>query len=168
MYNGSFAYFFKKQFLYGIGLNFHHFGASYETYAQNLTTGQSGVLKVNDRIMYFGPAFMMQGALRESKWIFDLSLGIGYLKYVNKYNFTDENIKLTGATVGFLSQIGLSYKITPEWAIGIKLITIDGALSEYTLNKNGQITNEKYEDNQREGLAQFGISLGIRYYIKSK
>ena len=161
------AYYFKN--FYGIGLSFQQFRASHEAFGEDLSTGNTGVLKIADRITYIGPAFMMQTPLGKSDWLFDLCMGIGYIEYKSKLNFANEKRTVSGATIGFQSEVGISYKITPEWAIGCKLISTSGTLFQYTfVDANGHKTTEKLDAKNAESLTQFGISLGVRYYIKSK
>jgi len=166
LWNGSLAYFFKNY--YGIGFSFQQFRASHETFGEDLNTGQTGVLKISDRISYIGPAFMMQTPLGKSDWLFDLCFSIGYIGYVSNLNFVNLKRSVSGASVGFQSEVGLSYKITPEWAIGFKLLSTDGTLFQYTLDENGHKTTVKMDAKNCESLSQFGLSLGIRYYINSK
>ena len=166
LWNGSLAYYFKNY--YGIGLSFQQFRASHEAFGENLNTGQTGVFKINDRITYIGPAYMMQVPLGKSNWLFDVSMSIGYIGYTSKQNFLNEKMKASGATVGFQTEAGISYKITPEWAIGCKLLTTSGTLFKFTVDNNGYKTTEKLDAKNGESLAQVGLSLGIRYYLKSK
>jgi len=165
MLDGAFAYYFND--IYGIGLCFNQFMASTEQFAQNQSTGKTGNYKVSSRITYIGPAFMMQTMLGKSAWLLDVSFGIGYIEYKNKHSFVDEKVTFSGASVGFHSEVGLSYKITSEWALGFKLHSTDGTLNQlteidYTSNK----TTHKFESKKGESLSQFGLSLGIRYYFK--
>jgi len=165
LWNGSMAYYFKNYF--GVGLSFQQFRASHEAFATDLGTGNSGVFKINDRITYIGPAYMMQVPLGRSNLLLDVCMSIGYIEYTSKQNFANEKIKVSGATVGAQAEVGISYKITPQWAIGCKMLSTAGALFQYTVENNGHKTTEKLED-KAESLMQIGISLGIRHYIKSK
>ena len=123
---------------------------------------------MNDRITYIGPSFAIQLPLGKSNWLFDASTGFGYIGYKSKQSFLRDNIIVSGANVGVQAKAGLSYRITPEWGIGFKLIATNGALFQYTVDENGYKKTEKFEDGQGEGLSQIGLTLGIRYYINSK
>jgi len=162
LWTGSLAYYIKDY--YGIGLTFQQFGASYEVFGE--MNGQTGVLKISDRITFIGPAFAIQAPLRNSDWIVDLSMSIGFMGYVSKIKFPNYNRTASGATFGSQTAIGLSYKFTPQWAIGLKLQTASGILTQYTEEINGHKTTVTFEPKNGESLAQFGISLGVRYYIK--
>ena len=168
LWNGSLAYYFNNY--YGIGFSFQQFITSTQQFAQDLNTGQTGVWKIKDRITYFGPAFMMQAPLGKSSWLWDMCLSIGYIGYMNKQNIINQKAKFSGASIGFQTEIGLSYKISQKWGIGCKLLSTTGTISQYTVvDNNGYKTTLKLDDDTGyESLAQFGISLGVRYYIKSK
>ena len=166
LWNSSLAYYFKNYF--GVGLSFQQFSASHEEYAEDLNTGQTGVFKINDRITYVGPAYMMQVPLGKSNWLLDVCVSIGYIGYTSKQNFMNEKVIVSGATIGFQTEAGMSYKITPEWAIGCKLLTTSGTLFKFTVDNNGYKTTEKLDAKNGESLAQVGLSLGICYYLKSK
>ena len=165
MWSGSASYYFKDY--YGIGLYFSQFSASYQTLAQDLSTGRNGEFKIADRITYFGPAFTMQAPLAKSAWLFDIGFSIGYIEFKSKQSFLNEAVTISGNSVGFQTEAGLSYKISPEFAIGFKLRTADGTLFQLvTVDNYGQKTTQKLDSKKGESLAQFGLSLGIRYYIK--
>lgn len=165
LWSGSASYYFK--YYYGIGLCFSQFATSYQTFVQDLNTGRNGEFKIADRITYFGPAFTMQAPLGKSAWLFDIGFSAGYIEYKSKQNFLNETFTISGNSVGFQTEAGLSYKISPEFAIGFKIRTTDGTLFQLTTVDNyGQKTTEKLDSKNGESLTQFGLSLGIRYYIK--
>ena len=159
---------FQIKDYYGIGLSFQQFGTSYETFGENTSTGQTGVLSISDRITYFGPTFAMQTPMGKSAFL-NLSLGLGYIGYVSKANSPGQNIKSSGSTLGTQFKIGLSFKIAQDWAIGCEMLSTGGTIFKFTVEENGQTRIEKLDSKSGgESLAQFGITLGIRYYIKSK
>ena len=165
LWSGSASYYFNDY--YGIGLCFSQFAASYQTLAQDLNTGRNGEFKIADRITYFGPSFAMQAPLGKSAWLFDIDFSIGYIEIKSKQSFLNETVTISGNSIGFQTEAGLSYKISPEFAIGFKIRTIDGTLFQLTTVDNyGQKTIEKLDPKNGESLKQFGLSLGICYYIK--
>jgi len=166
LWSGSVSYYFKN--FVGIGLSFHQFRTSHEEFAYNSDTGETGELKLTDAITYVGPACAFQLPIGKSNWLFDAFVSIGYIGYTSKANVMRDNSIVSGSSVGFQTKIGLSYKITPEWGIGLKLIPTNGTLFQYTIEENGYKTSVKFEENKGESLAQIGLTLGLRYYINSK
>lgn len=166
LWSGSVSYYFSG--FIGVGLNFQQYISTHEEYAQNTDTGETGELKLNDRITYIGPSCVFQLPLGKSNWIFDASAGFGYIGYKSKMNFSRDYLIVSGASLGTQLKVGLSYRITPELGIGFKLNAASGVLYQCNIEENGHKTTEKFEENQGEGLGQIGITLGIRYYINSK
>jgi len=164
-WNGSAAYYFGNR-ICGVGVKFHQFLSSYEMFGEIVETGQTGLLKISDRITYVGPAFMMQAPLGRSKMLVDGCAGFGYLGYQSKHFVINKDGSISGATLGAHMAAGFSYKFSSNWSIGAKFALTSGVIFEYTLTDHyGNKTVEKLEAGQGEGLAQFSISLGIRHYI---
>ena len=164
--DASFIYFCND--FYGVGLNYYQYGSSHKDYAQDLNTLQSGELKKTVRITYIAPVFPIRFPFGTSKNVFllDINLSIGYIGYKSMESFVNYNAVHSGSSIGFRSDIGLSYKFSPEWAIGFKLTSATGTLSQMEVNENGKKTTTKFDVGKSESLEQAGITLGIRYYIK--
>ena len=157
---------FQIKDYYGIGLTFQQFGASYEAFGT--MNGKEGVYHTSDRITYIGPAFAMQTPLGKNAFL-NLSFGLGYLGHVKKEDFAGEKYKTSGSALGTQSKIGLSFKIAQDWAIGCEILSTGGTIFKYTMIDDfGNQTIQKFDPKKGNSLAQFGMTLGIRYYIKSK
>ncbi len=153
VWNASANYYFNDN--YGLGLSYSAYSAS--TSLNNL--------KSNDMITFVGPAFLMRFS-QNQKWIFNMSLGIGYIGYSSTHKSNGDQLKLTGGTVGFETAIGAEYKFSPSWGVGATLSTNSGLLNSITVNENGSERNIKLGKDEKEGLGQIRIAVGFRYYIK--
>jgi len=152
----------------GIGLNFYQFSTSHGEFGEHMITKQKGTFRIADRITYIGPAFALQMALGEN-FLFNADFSIGYIEQYSKVTFLKQKETTSGSTVGFHTKVGLSYKLSPQIAIGFELLTTEGVIFEYTATDiNGQKTKIKLEENKGESLSQISISLGLRYYINRK
>lgn len=152
VWNASANYYFNDN--YGLGLSYSAYSASTSLYD----------LKSNDLITYVGPAFLMRFS-QNQKWIFNMSLGVGYIGYSSTHKSNGENLKLTGGTVGFETSIGGEYKFSKNWGVGATLSTNSGLLNSMTVNKNGYKQKIDLGKDEKEGLGQIRIAVGFRYYI---
>lgn len=136
----------------------------------SLLTGSSDVLapaKTTSSILFAGPAFLIRGQLpRNDKWILNCSLGIGYIGYYLGSKYGGNYAKITGASVGFLTDLGIEHKFDENLGVAFNITSVSGVLSEYTRNTNGYKEDVKFSSNSYEGLQNLRFSIGLRYYIK--
>lgn len=163
VWNAAASYYFKDN--YGVGLSYSAYSASASGIGTSLATGESGMLKTDDMITYVGPAFLMRYS-QNQKWIFNVSLGIGYIGYSSTSKLKGEKSKITGSSVGFESVLGAEYKFAQNWGIGASFSANSGMLNKLTVNSNGQKQTIDLHKDEKEGLGQIRLSLGLRYYIK--
>lgn len=155
--NASANYYFNDN--YGIGLTYSVYAAS------NSLGSESSGIQSNDLITYAGPAFLLRASANQ-KWIFNASLGIGYIGYSSTHKYSGENTKLTGSTIGFETAVGAEYKFSKNWGIGAIISTNSGILHSMTVNENGKKETVNLGLDERESLEQFRLAVGVRYYIK--
>jgi hypothetical protein len=165
--DASFNYYFSDNM--GVGLLYSAYNASQNMYG-SMSDGygsQEGSLKTTDRIDFLGPAFLMRFPLRSEKWIFNCSLGLGYLGYSSKTTFPNLLRKIQGSTFGESVAIGLEYKIEKNLAIGLSCSSIAGVLTSFTKEENGSKQSYTVENSKDgEGLGHIQFLLGLRYYLK--
>ncbi len=158
------AYFFADQ--HGLQFSFQNYRASHHELATDTETGISGMLEISDCINYIGAAYVFRGATRNTKWLFDVSIGLGYIGYISNMGFAGEHTKATGANVGLQTSFGVEYMISPVIGIGMNLKATSGTLSQLTYEENGVKRTEKFKDEEREGLGLINALAGIRIHIK--
>ena len=163
IWDGSFHYYFND--VYGIGLQYSSYYGTNSDYAESNETGETGVLSVKNPITFIGPVFAMRTATNDRKWIFNLNFGLGYLGYNIKETFSNDYYKESGATVGFLSNIGGEYKLNEHWGIGVDLTAISGIVNSVNVNENGNRSTYTLEGKDGVGLGQFRLTTGLRYYF---
>jgi len=165
VWDASASFIFKKG--YGVKLTYLQYLASHSINAYNNETYQTGTLSTKHNISYVGPAFVTSAALGKYKnWISVGYVGLGYMMYYDSTTFRNDFETYTGATVGFQLGWSIDYKIYPELAIGINAELLSGILTSWEVNSNGNKYNESLPANSGEGLGQFRIMAGLRYYIK--
>lgn len=162
-WNASANYFFNDN--YGLGLTYSGFSASNSSMATQKDDGQSGAFKMNDMITYIGPSFLMRFSSNQ-KWIFNANIGIGYIGYSSKSNFLDNEMRINGSSVGVLYELGVEYKLSKNWGIGANFSCIGGTLGTLHKEENGYKETVKLSKDEREGLGQIRLGLGVRYYLK--
>lgn len=159
----SFSYYFNDRS--GVGLMYASYASSNKKFVELTDTGQTGYLDTQDMITFFGPAYFLRLS-GNTKWIFDLNLGIGYISYSSKQKFPNKLTQVSGGSVGFTSSAGVEYRIADSWGIGANLSTVSGIVNQMTVNENGIKRTEKRSGNQGEGLGHLKLTIGFRYYIK--
>ena len=163
IWDGTFHYYFNDA--YGIGLVYSAYNVENSIYAQHIETGETGMLKTKNSITFIGPVFATRNVSNNKKWIFNLSAGLGYMGYHSKETINNQYAKATGSTVGFQWSISEEYKLDDHWGIGIDLSMLSGLLNSVNSDINGNKSTFNFEKNKKEGLGQFRLSTGIRYYF---
>ena len=163
IWDGAFHYYFNDT--YGVGLVYSAYNVENSIYGPHRETGETGTLKTKNSITFIGPVFAMRSVSNNKKWIFNLSAGIGYFGYYNKETINSQYAKITGSTVGFQWSISEEYKLDKHWGIGVDFSMLSGLLNSINSDINGHKSTSDLKDNEREGLGQFRLSTGIRYYF---
>jgi len=163
IWDGSFYYYFNDY--YGVGLLYSSYYTSNSIYAQFMPTGETGKLNSKHTITFIGPAFAMRAVTNDQKWIFNLNLGIGYLGYYANETLNSHYLKQDGATVGFLTNLGGEYKFDKHWGVGVDLSLIGGLLRKINIDEDGIKSTYIYKDGLEEGIGQFRLTTGLRYYF---
>ncbi|MCL2039879.1 MAG: hypothetical protein FWG85_05565, partial [Bacteroidetes bacterium] len=155
---------------YGVRLTYLQHLTSHSENAYNEYGERVGSLTESHTITYIGPAITGYEAFGKNKnWIINSYAGVGYMRLyshattiITNTNYFDGTIDdfITGSTIGYQAGIGLDYKITPLLGVGINAELIGGQIKE--IESNGYTVFLE----QTEGIGQFRIIAGIRYYIK--
>ncbi len=158
------TYFFQDYM--GIGLDYcgYYATSSYPTYLTDMPS-VSGILNTSDIMTYIGPALIVRTPFK--KWVFDYSFGMGYFDYTSKGTLNDFTASSNGSTLGVKYGVGASYKLDEQLEIGASLQLLGGLLSKYSVTDFYGMTKTVTRDlEQREGLGQFRLMVGLRYNIK--
>ncbi len=167
-YGADAAYFFNEAL--GAGVRFSQMRASHglDAIATDKTTGvkRAGRLEDNVSITFIGPVFAMRLMDRNQRNAFVFNIGIGYLGYRDT-GYAIDPAKITGGTVGFVTDIGYDIALSKQVALGATLSAVAGTLSEGTLSEvtyteNGVSRTQKLDKDNREGLGHLTLSLGLR------
>jgi hypothetical protein len=165
VWEASAAYFFNDWS--GLGLDYSGYRATASSPGR-LTDPPytTGTIHTTDVMTYIGPAWVIRFAANP-KWIWECSLGLGYLGYSSELTFNHESTKMKGSTLGTKYSVGVDHKFNENWAIGVSLQSLTGSLSGYTVtDAYGNSTTVKLEQGHFEGLTNVRLQVGMRYYIK--
>lgn len=127
------------------------------------TTGarRYAYLEENISVTFIGPVLAIRLTGDNKLNAFVLNAGVGYLGYRDKGNITDP-IKINGKTVGYVVDIGYDIAISKQVSLGATLSAVMGALKEATYTENGVERTIGLDDDNRERLGHFTLSLGLR------
>jgi hypothetical protein len=168
-WNAYADYFFSDH--YGIRLSYQASHASASEYVtiydtEGDRTLASGKMNAYVQISYVGPAFVMRGASKKQKWLYDVAIGLGYLHYKENWKFPNYFITSSGSTVGALLSIGLEYKFAENWGFGFNLLETSGIMTQVNVNQNGAVRSVSTSANEGNGVARLELLFGVRFHIK--
>lgn len=165
VWNASANYYFNDMF--GIGLAYTDYLANNKAWGtiSDNETNTEGELKTTDRITYVGPSFLMRFS-KDQKWIFNVNIGLGYIRYSSNSSLLWRKDKLSGASFGSLYELGVDYKFSKNWGITSSFTGVSGILHSANTETNGIKGKITYPDDQKEGLQHIRLSLGIKYYFQ--
>lgn len=143
--SADYLHFWKKGL--GIGINYMFYRASFdEGFDMN--------------IHYIGPS-IVYGMNLGKKWRWDLALGLGYANYreniLGYYGLTYYDLTESQNRLGFITQIGIEYKVAGNFAIGFQL---NGLIIR--LKKPEGYNVDKYDFY---GIKRTDTQLGLRIYL---
>jgi len=117
----------------GIALNVH--GVHSSASAQNLYVpeyGQASKCRVAQQIIFVGPAWATR--FEADRFVFSGFIALGPIFYAESLMPDHYQAKMTTVSFGLSYGIGGEYKLSPDWAIGLKSGYTMGAASEFQIN----------------------------------
>ena len=132
-------YYFSQ--VHGIALNISgvHTSAS-ESNVYIPDYGQANQCKMKQQIIYVGPAWAI---LQEAdKFLWSASVSLGPLFYAETLMPDNFSAKMTAVSFGMNCSIGGEYKLSPDWALGLKFGYTLGTASEFKVGGQTVKTDE--------------------------
>ena len=165
-FGASIAYFFSRN----QGMRFSYTGikSSASVLAINFETGQIADYKMRHAVDYFGLSYTRRDFSKNRKWIFEGSVGIGYMGYEERETVLNDFMTTTGATVVAEYNFEAKYCFDENWSAGIGLSLLSGVLSTVEYNENGIRRTITIPAGKEIGLSYLNISLGLTYSINKK
>jgi hypothetical protein len=149
---------------FGIRFLYQRFSSSYSQFVSDGFV--SGSLDGSGVINTVMPASVVRFSSPKQKWLFDLSLGIGYIDLKEEFNFPDKTFsRITGYSVGARGGVGIEYRFIENLGIAFELVSTSGALSRVKINDNGVIETIDFGDDYREGLNHISLQFGLKYHF---
>lgn len=125
----------------GIGFNFYYYNTSFDN-------------EIKIKTYCFGPSFVYGTRFGENdEWTFDLSMGLGYGKYVEYY----EDMKGAEGNITFFGSTGVEYRFSDHVGLGLQL-----NYNLLHLNRPSGYDTSKYNFY---GIKRFDICGGLRIYL---
>lgn len=146
----------------GIGARFHQFYSSHT--AKKASIDGLGSLDLVDEIglTYAAPQISTRYLLGRHSIMIDISAG--YLAYRN-YSYMGYDYRVNGSTIGYGSNIGYDFAITPKLSIGISFCAVAGQLSKVRIGAHGKSYDETLPEDQRENLNHMTVTAGLRFTL---
>lgn len=166
-FQGTFTYFFKETL--GIGLNYSLLWGNSENDFLLGGSGSNSYKKGESLLSYIGGDFVGNIKISEDSRM-DVRAGLGYSSYNIKETSENSYIeKEWGSTVGLHLGIGLETMLSQQLALGINLSSFSGLVSTIHIERYGKKETHFIDDlEDRVGLGQIRITLGLRYYFHNK
>lgn len=165
-YGADVTRFFSENFGLGLKFNNHHTGDSMPVAITDSSTGKTtdGVLEDQIDIWFLGPVFTYRLLSRNRNNAFIARAGIGYEGFFDNGMVGKEKGTIKGGTFGLLYELGYDFGISKHLSVGASLTLIMGALNSIDVTVNGKTANYNLGD-QREGISNVGLSIGLRYNL---
>ncbi|MDR0437396.1 MAG: outer membrane beta-barrel protein [Bacteroidales bacterium] len=94
--------------------------------------GFASHLKLKQQIIYIGPAWATR--FEADKFLWSGNISLGPIFYAETLMPDNRSAKMTATSLGMSFGIGGEYKLSPDWAIGMKIGYTLGSTSNYKLN----------------------------------
>lgn len=155
---------------YSIGLTYRQFSSS--TFTNNLGLVESGVtfnsVDEKRRIYYVGPTLHYHSI--QDTFEFNSFMSLGYIGLVSDATFntsvsSNVPVKTTGGNLGLEMGVEYLWQIAPKLYLGASLGYTVGTLSKVKVETLGQTTEQKFNDDEREGLQFLSINPVLRLYL---
>jgi hypothetical protein len=162
---GEGTYFFNKSL--GIGVRYNFFRA--KNYMDGITFILDNDTLIGDlgddiRIQSIGPTFYFRFFNRNENIIWLLGFSFGYTSYLNKGRLLNQDLTLTGSTVGMTISFGADFLVLKNMAIGANVSLDLGTLSSYTMSFGGRQTTIKLQDQEKDNLARINLTATLRFW----
>ena len=119
------------------------------------------------RTHYAGPAMICRAASPKKKWLFDATIGVGYLYYEEAIRFPSYFTVASGSTFAIQTSLGVAYKWDEHWGVGVNLSNVSCAIRNGQYNDNGHKSSLPLDDEGKgNGVSRLEMLIGLRYYIK--
>ena len=123
-----------------------------------------GILNEKITFNYVGANYIVRFFNAKKKNCFLMTVGLGYLGYVDKLFFNNEEYgEITAATVGVNLGLGYDIAISKYFSIGFKASLMSGSFRTYKQTFAGVTTTETMPEKSSEGLGTIKLSVGLRF-----
>lgn len=150
----------------GFGLKYNVFNSKGTLRDQELVApnGDTGTGDTSDdiTITFIGPAMIFFGDGFRPRDNFGVEIGLGYIGYVDKAKLLGD-YKITGGNLGISSTISYHFGLTENIMIGPAIGFTGGVLSKIKVTGEGISETVKLEDDMKESLYRFDLSIGARF-----
>lgn len=161
---GDVSYYFNPTV--GMGLKCHVFKSSNsmgDIYVEDDDGNRYyGIMSDKITTTFVGPTFSTRFLDKKRANAFIMSVGMGYLAYVNKGVFiTELNIK--GSTLGLTLDFAYDVAISENSALGFQISLITGSLSKLEVSDGQQTETLTLEAGSYENISRIDLSVGFRF-----
>lgn len=150
-----------------VGIKYNRLRSSvsaYGTITFDDGTTKSGTVSDNVSILFVGPYYGVTNAGGESRHVYAVNVGIGYVGYRDNACVVDP-FQLTGWTLGYYLGLQYDFMITKKLAVGAELAMYTGNVSKLYRTENGVKSQVEMESGQAQAASHIDASIGIRFYL---
>lgn len=148
---GSNATYYFSEYI-GVGLQ----------YPFSKYSSTTGTIQDNIFMNYIGPAVHGRYVFAKQKFQFTYGLSLGYFHYKSD-TYLDQPLTITGSTVGIVTNLGVHFRFTDRFMLGIEPSLITGTLSNVDVSDGRNTVPIELEKDQHENISHFIIPLKLTW-----
>jgi len=129
--------------------------------------GTSEIGKIAERLFihYIAPNIFLKAGKSDGKLFFVFDGSMGCFVYRNYGTMVHDDFILKGAAFGISVNPGIDFKVTPNFALNIKLGLLLGTVNRMTMDYRGETL---YLNDTKENISRFDLSIGFYWYKKKR
>ena len=156
----DFTYFINDNNGFGLLYNSHRANGSIFGAFEG---GQIASIRLNTVINMYGSQYVVRAPIAE-QWEFFCDLGAGYTTYDTEISIQNNKAFTSSAsTLGSILGVGIDYKLSKKWAVGIQAKYFSGIVTSFQTTENGVTKTVELSKDEYEGLNNIQLAGGIRF-----
>lgn len=121
-----------------------------------------GSMSDNIAITFFGPSFNLRLLSSNKRNALLFGLSIGYLGFKDKSTILNNDLTMTGSTIGIVYDLGYDIGISEIMSLGFNIALLRGTLNEYELSNGSKTQTTHLDKDPYLGLGHIDLSIGLK------
>lgn len=161
-YSAEGLYFFRERIGLGFKYALHRSSNSANLRLPNSSSYDPAFISDDISISFFGPMLGTRFYNKTGKNALIIQYGMGYVSY-NNQSRTPDRLKITGATMGFCTDLGCEIQIYQGVSLGCQISYLTGNLTRLKYTDGVHTETKELEVEEYEGLSRFDFLAGLRF-----